>query len=239
MIDLLIQGGGGRMGRALQNVLDDRFNQPAAVLEEGDDEATRAARIAAAGAVIDFSTPWALSRLCDELMVSPRPLITGTTGLQTEQLEKLDALAEHAPVLWSPNMSLGVLVLRQLVERAATLLPDFDVEVVEAHHHLKVDAPSGTGLALAKAAQRARPGARITTGRSGNGARRSDEIGVQAIRGGSVVGDHTVYLLGAGERLALSHHAETRAQFARGAVAAAAWLHDKPPGRYALDEVLS
>jgi 4-hydroxy-tetrahydrodipicolinate reductase len=239
MIDVLIHGGGGRMGVALQKVLDDRFNRPANTLEEGDDMATRAARLSATGAVIDFSTPWALGRLCDELLKAPRPLISGTTGIGPEHQEKLDALAHHVPVLWSPNMSLGVLVLRQLVERAAALLPDFDVEIVEAHHHLKVDAPSGTALALAEAAQRARPGARITTGRSGDGARRSDEIGVQAIRGGSVVGDHTVYLLGAGERLALTHHAETRGQFARGAVAAAAWLHNKPAGRYNLEQVLS
>jgi len=143
------------------------------------------------------------------------------------------------PVLWEPNMSLGVFVLSRLVSQAVAALAEWDIEVVEAHHRLKVDAPSGTALRLAETAQRARAGTRLVHGRQGTpGARTNDEIGMHALRGGDVLGDHTVHLLGGGERIELTHRATSRDVFAHGAIRAARWIRGKPAGRYGLADIL-
>ena len=137
-------------------------------------------------------------------------------------------------------MSVGVHVLGALVAHAIAMLgPDFDVEIIEAHHKMKVDAPSGTALRLAELARDARGGARVVHGREGKpGARGASEIGVHAVRGGDVVGDHTVLLFGTGERVELTHRASSRELFASGALRVARWIADKPAGRYGMDDVL-
>jgi 4-hydroxy-tetrahydrodipicolinate reductase len=137
-------------------------------------------------------------------------------------------------------MSLGVHVLSSLVARAAMELPDWDVEIVETHHRAKVDAPSGTALRLAEAVQRGRAGTRLVHGRHGRrGARATEEIGMHALRGGDVIGDHEVHLLGGGERIELTHRATSRDVFAHGALRAASWIVGKTPGAYTLGDVLS
>ena len=138
-------------------------------------------------------------------------------------------------------MSLGVHVLTRLVAQAVAALADFDVEIVETHHRAKIDAPSGTALRLAETAQRARAGTtRLVHGRKGTpGARAAEEIGVHALRGGDVVGDHVVHLMGTGERLELVHRATTRDLFASGALRAASWIVGRPPGRYTLGDVVA
>jgi 4-hydroxy-tetrahydrodipicolinate reductase len=144
------------------------------------------------------------------------------------------------PVLWEPNMSVGVHVLGRLVREAIAALGEgFDVEIVEAHHRKKVDAPSGTALRLAELAMEAAHGGGLRHGREGRpGERPRGEIGMHALRGGDVVGDHTVHFLGDGERLELTHRATSRDVFAHGALRAAAWLAGKPRGRYTLADVL-
>jgi 4-hydroxy-tetrahydrodipicolinate reductase len=144
-------------------------------------------------------------------------------------------------VLWAPNTSLGVQVLAELVEQAVKRLGDaFDVEILEIHHRRKIDAPSGTALRLARAAKAGRGELEEVHARDGNvGARKEQELGVVALRGGDVVGDHTVYLLGHGERLELTHRASSRELFAQGALAAARFLRGKPAGRYAFKDILA
>jgi 4-hydroxy-tetrahydrodipicolinate reductase len=188
--------------------------------------------------VVDFSLPGALDALWP--ILGERALVSGTTGLSPATFAQLHAHAARAAVVWSPNFSLGVAVLLDLVKRAAAALPEADLEIVEIHHRRKKDAPSGTAVALAAAASAGR-GAEIPAvhGRSGAvGERPANEIGVHAVRGGEVVGDHTVWLLGDGERLSLSHLASSRDTFAAGAVRTARWIASRPPGRYTLPQVL-
>jgi 4-hydroxy-tetrahydrodipicolinate reductase len=187
-----------------------------------------------AAVVVDFSSPEALRGALPAL--GERALVSGTTGLPADLEEALEAQAARGPVLWAANFSVGIALLRELVARAAAALPEADVEIVEAHHRRKRDAPSGTALALVRSA--ARSGAAIH-GRSGLvGPRPAGEVGVHAVRGGGVVGDHDVHFLMEEEAVTLSHRALSRAAFARGAVVAARFVAGRPPRRYAFAEVL-
>ncbi len=191
--------------------------------------------------VVDFSTPGALGGLAARCAEHGAGLVSGTTGLGSAEQAALHAAAERVAVLHAANFSLGVAALAALVRRAAAWLPDFDAEILELHHRGKADAPSGTALRLADAVQAARAPAslRRVSGREGRpGARAADELGVMALRGGDVAGEHTVLLLGTGERLELTHRATDRAIFARGALRAAAWLVGRAPGRYGIEDVL-
>ena len=171
----------------------------------------------------------------------PRPLVIATTGLPAETAAALRELARDVPVVFAPNFSLGVQVLAELVEQAVKRLGGgFDVEILELHHRKKIDAPSGTALRLAKAARAARSELTEVHARDGNvGARSDDELGVVAVRGGDVIGDHTVFLLGQGERIELTHRASSRDLFARGALRAARFVCGKPAGRYAFKDILA
>jgi len=168
--------------------------------------------------------------------------VIGTTGFTKDDEEKIRAAARHAVIIKSGNMSLGVTLLAALVKEAAKTLPDFDVEIVEMHHRMKVDAPSGTALLLGKAAADGRGislADKSIRARDGHTGRRPDSaIGFASLRGGTVVGDHDVVLAGPSERIVLSHIAEDRAIFARGAIAAARWGQGKKPGLYAMADVL-
>lgn len=188
--------------------------------------------------VVDFSLPAGLAAALPHLRGIP--LVTGTTGLEGETVDGVEAHARTAPVVQASNFSLGVNLLLDLVRRASGALPDADIEIVETHHRQKRDAPSGTALSLARAAEEGR-GARLTEihGRSGpTGARPATEIGIHALRGGDVVGEHTVWFLADGERVSFSHGASSRRTFARGALRAARWVLAQPPGRYGMDRVL-
>lgn len=190
---------------------------------------------------IEFSTPAGTRETAALAARAGFALVSGTTGLDAPATFALDDAAQKVPVLWEPNMSVGVHVLGVLVRRAIEMLgPSFDVEIVETHHRLKADAPSGTAMRLAEIARAARgDDAPFVHGRHGRpGARPSAEIGVHAVRGGDVVGDHTVSLFGAGERVELVHRASSRDLFAHGAVVAARWLHGKASGRYTLRDVV-
>ncbi len=194
--------------------------------------------------VIDFTAPAvsvANARACAE---HGNPIVIGTTGLTPEQLDELRAVAEKSPVFWTPNMSIGVNVLLQVLpELVKKLGPSYDLEMVELHHNQKKDAPSGTALKLAECLAEARDWELSEVGnycREGIiGARPKKEIGVQTIRGGDVVGVHTVYFMGPGERIEVTHQAHSRENFAQGSLRAAKWMAGRTPGRlYSMQDVL-
>lgn len=199
---------------------------------------------AGAGAVaVDFTSPEAAVEHAREAAATGTPIVIGTTGFTREQRAELEALSKKTPLLLSANMSIGVNVLLGLVGEAVRRLgPAFDIEIVEVHHNRKKDAPSGTALALAEAAAAASgvdPASAFTLAREGLvGERKRGEIGVVALRGGDNVGEHTVMLLGTGERVELSHRASSRDCLAAGAVRAGAWLHGRAPGLYSMKDVL-
>ncbi len=195
---------------------------------------------ARADVVIDFSAPPVTLALAPIAAAARCAIVSGTTGLTAEPRGALARAAEHVPVLWEPNMSVGIFLLSQLVTQAVAALAEWDIEIVETHHHAKVDAPSGTALRLAEAAQRGRTEqTRLVHGRQGQpGARKDEEIGMHALRGGDVIGDHTVHLFGGGERLELTHRATSRDVFAHGALRAARWVAGRPARTYSLSDVL-
>jgi 4-hydroxy-tetrahydrodipicolinate reductase len=198
---------------------------------------------AQADGVLDFTAPGATTAFAALAAQARIVHVIGTTGLGDADFTKLEAAARHARIVQSGNMSLGVNLLAGLVRKvAATLGEDFDIEILEMHHRMKVDAPSGTALLLGEAAAQGRDVSlkeRAVRSRDGHtGARTSGDIGFATLRGGTVVGEHTVMFAGAGERIELSHKAEDRGIFARGAVRAALWAFDKKPGYYTMADVL-
>jgi 4-hydroxy-tetrahydrodipicolinate reductase len=203
--------------------------------------ADTASALLGADVVIDFSTASAVPALVATAARQGVRVMSGTTGLDAGAEAALERAAASVAVLWAPNTSLGVQVLAELVEQAVKRLgPAFDVEILELHHRRKIDAPSGTALRLARAARAARSELKELHTRDGDvGARTNEELGVVAVRGGDVIGDHTVFLLGNGERLELTHRASSRELFAQGALAAARFVHGKPPGRYAFKDILA
>lgn len=235
-----IIGSAGRMGQALIDAIAAAGHDLAGGADKGDD----VARLAAASDVlVDFSSPHALEANLDAAVAAMVPILVGTTGLEERDHWLCDAAAETVAVLQTGNTSLGITLLAHLVRGAAARLgEDWDIEIAETHHRMKVDAPSGTALLLGEAAAAGRGidlAVHGVRGRDGmTGARESGDIGFAALRGGSVAGDHTVHFLGERERLSLSHLAEDRSIFARGAVRAASWLIGKPAGRYGMAQVL-
>ena len=197
---------------------------------------------AAADAVLDFTGPEATVTFAEYAAQARIVHVIGTTGLDDVQDGRLDACARHARIVQSGNYSAGVIALSVLVERAARALPDFDIEVLEMHHKHKVDAPSGTALLLGEAAAQGRgialAGNDVRVRDGITGAREDGSIGFATLRGGSVVGEHSVILAGEGERLELTHRATDRQIFARGAVRAAIWAFGQKPGRYDMLDVL-
>ncbi|MCG3204997.1 MAG: 4-hydroxy-tetrahydrodipicolinate reductase [Elusimicrobia bacterium] len=192
--------------------------------------------------VIDFSDPHSTFSIAKTVAQSKRALVIGTTGLSLKTLSQVKTLSKKIPIVFSPNMSVGMNVLFDLVAKAARILAAYDIEVVEAHHHLKKDAPSGSAMKLAEVAAQAsyRNVRDFVYGRQGLvGERTKKEIGISAVRAGDIVGDHTVLLAGPGERLELTHRAHSRDAFASGALEAAAWGVGRKPGLYAMKDVLN
>jgi 4-hydroxy-tetrahydrodipicolinate reductase len=191
--------------------------------------------------LVDFSAPAALPQSLERAASDNIPILVGTTGLDEKDQERIDEAAKRIAVLRAPNTSLGIALLAELVERAAQVLgPDWDIEIAETHHRMKADAPSGTALMLGQAAARGRNAElKAERGRDGTGLKREPgAIGFASLRGGTVAGDHDVQFLGADERLILSHRAESRMIFARGALAGARFLVGKPAGLYSMRDVI-
>jgi len=262
---LVVVGAGGRMGQTLIRVIHEmegvvlagaveRQGSPALGRDAGELAGVGSlgvtitddplAAFSKADGVLDFTAPAASVEFVGYAAQARIAHVIGTTGFSADDEAKISAAARHATIVKSGNMSLGVNLLATLVKQAAKALGanDFDIEVLEMHHRHKVDAPSGTALLLGQAAAEGRGislednSVRVRDGHTG--AREAGTIGFATLRGGSVVGEHSVILAGAGERIVLSHHAEDRSIFARGAVKAALWARDKKPGVYSMLDVL-
>ena len=235
-----IIGSEGRMGRALVRAIEAAGHEHAGGVDKGGDAAALADR---SDALVDFSAPAALETNLHAAVGAGVPILVGTTGLDERHHAAIDSAAGAIAVLQTGNTSLGVTLLAHLVREAtARLGPEWDVEVLEMHHRMKVDAPSGTARLLGEAAAEGRGVdfyASQTPARYGNtGAREQGTIGFASLRGGTVAGEHSVILAGPHERLTLAHSAEDRMIFAHGAVRGAAWLIGRPAGRYGMAQVL-
>ena len=250
LIKIAVAGALGRMGRVVSETvaadaglaLAARFDRPGVT---GDGLASEAAALAAADVIIDFTTPAASVALAQACAARRGPaLVIGATGFDEAQLAAIAAASAEIAIVRAGNFSLGLNMLMGLVEQAArTLGPEaYDVEIFEAHHRRKVDAPSGTALMLGEAAARGRGVALAEVARRGRdgltGPRPVGEIGFSVLRGGGIVGEHSVSFVAEDEILTLSHSARDRSLFARGAVAAARWVAARPPGRYDMRDVL-
>ena len=264
MIRVGVAGAAGRMGRSVVRAVARRSELALAAGWErpdhpdlGQDLGTLAgepacdvvlgadpdAGLAACDAVVDFTRPETTRRLAAAASAAGKTLIVGTTGLGSGERDILREAAQNVPVVYATNFSTGVNVLWMLARRAAAALGEgFDAEIVETHHGRKKDAPSGTAMTLLEEVCRGKgldPEQAARHGREGLvGERSRDEIGLHAVRGGDVVGEHTLLLLGQGERLELKHLAHTRDMFARGAARAAVWAHGRAPGSYSMQDVL-
>ncbi|HQR82474.1 MAG: 4-hydroxy-tetrahydrodipicolinate reductase [Thiotrichales bacterium 32-46-8] len=192
--------------------------------------------------LIDFTRPEATMAYMNACVSAKKPMVIGTTGFSASELSEMQAAAQQIPIVFAPNFSVGVNLLLGLVAKAAQVLTDYDIEVIEAHHRYKVDAPSGTALRLGQAAADALGwdlNQCAVYGREGiTGERPAKQIGFATVRGGDVVGDHTVLFAGLGERVELTHKASSRLTFAQGAVRAAQWLAHQPAGLYDMQDVL-
>ena len=231
--------GTGRMGALVAGLVEaDEALELAGQVGIEDVDALDAANAPQVDIVIDFTHRAMLAHLAAYLRTKPAALVSGTTGLEPADEALLAELAEAMPVCHEANFSLGVAALRALAAEAARLLPGWDVEIVETHHRMKVDAPSGTAKALVAAVD-PEGACAVVPGRDGLvGERGLREIGVHAVRGGTVAGTHELHFFGPDEELVLTHRATSRAIFAHGALAAAKALADKPAGRYALDQLV-
>lgn len=240
-IRLIVLGPRGRMGTRILALAqsDARFDVVASL---GRDTLSELAnKLPMCDAVIDFTSAESTLKTATLVAKHKKALVIGTTGLSPAQLNGLKKVARRTPIVFSPNMSLGVNLLFQLLKQAASTIPHYDIEIVEAHHNLKKDAPSGTAMKLAQVAAEAskRSTNDFVFGREGLiGARKKKEIGVMSLRAGDIVGDHTVLFSNTGERLELTHRAHSRDTFAAGALTAAAWLVGRRQGFYSMSDVL-
>jgi len=264
MIKVIIAGAAGRMGARLVALMVESaaLTLVAAVEQKGhmavgEDSGELAgcssnlvlieddlsACIGRGDVIIDFSFPRATLEHLRLAASSRKAMVIGTTGFSASEMDELRSLAKQIPCVLSPNMSVGVnLLFKVLAEMARTLHEDYDIEVIEAHHRLKKDAPSGTALkmaeVLAKAIGKDLSQAAVYTRKGMIGERKRGEIGIQTIRAGDIVGDHTVIFGGMGERIEVTHRAQSRDTFVRGALRAARWVVKQPPGLYDMQDVL-
>jgi 4-hydroxy-tetrahydrodipicolinate reductase len=240
-LHLCIHGSKGRMGQALiRCAAEDPTLEVTAEVDSGDNFAYA---ITSCDAVIDFSATQITPQVAQACADAGKVLVIGTTGHELAEREQISRAALKIPLVFSPNYSVGVNTLFWLTRKAAEILgPGFDLEVVEMHHRLKKDSPSGTARHLAEILAEVRKLEYVEAARHGRaglvGERSENEIGVHAIRGGDVVGDHTVIYAAPGERLELTHKASNRDTFARGALRAAKWASTQSPGLYDMQDVL-
>ena len=239
-VRVLLLGAQGRMGQAIAAAAPGAGVELVAGLDLGDDVTTA---IGGCDVVIDFSNPSATKALAEACREAGKPAVIGTTGHSDKERSQIEEMAKSAAVVFSPNFSVGVNTLFWLTRKAAEMLgQDFDLEITEMHHRLKKDAPSGTAKKLAEILCETRKldyAKDVRHGREGLvGERTGKEVGLHSIRGGDVVGDHTVTFAGTGERLELTHKAASRETFALGALRAARWVVGKPAGLYSMEDVL-
>jgi 4-hydroxy-tetrahydrodipicolinate reductase len=253
MIKVVVCGALGKMGRTVvDEIAGDKDLALAGAIEAPgnaglgtklagvDVTADLAKALGACDVVVDFTNPKAALEHVAACAAAGRAAIVGTTGFTPDELALARKAGERIPLIISPNMSVGVNLMFRIVEDAARALGDFDAEIVEIHHNKKKDSPSGTAAKLADAIAKSRPGASVVHGREGLvGARKSGEIGMHSLRGGDVVGEHTVIFAGEGERFELTHRAHSRRTLARGTLRAIRFIHGKKPGLYTMADVLN
>ena len=250
MVNLVISGCNGRMGRAVEALCREDGGVTVTAgfdpLGQGEQRpfpvfSSPALFSGEADVVVDFSHPSALATLLEMCQARHLPVVLATTGYDQAQLEAISEAARHIPVFRSANMSLGVNVLLDLVKKAAAVLGgDYDVEIVERHHHRKVDAPSGTALMLADAISEelAQPPQYVYDRHSRRAARSKEEIGIHSVRGGTIVGEHEILFAGHDETLSLTHTAMSKEIFATGAINAAIFLAKQQPGLYNMGDLV-
>lgn len=236
---ILLNGARGRMGQAIIAVAED---EGCRIVAECDLGSNPVENLPSCGVVIDFSSHASTPELAEQCAAHGKPLVIGTTGHSEEEALRIRACAEKIPMVWAGNYSIGVNLLIYLTRQAAKLLPEsYHPEIVEMHHRHKIDAPSGTAENLLEAVLEGRnwgPESALRSRSGITGERPDQQVGVHALRGGSVVGEHTVVYAGPSERIELSHSAGDRSIFARGALTAAKWVAGKQPGIYRMGEVL-
>jgi len=249
MIRIVICGALGRMGRAVAAEIEgEKDLELAGAVEAAGVEgsilgvavtASLGEVIGGCDALIDFTNPEAALEHIEAGAEAGVPVVVGTTGFSAGQLETAHAAAARVALLITPNMSAGVNLMFKTVEEVARALEDFDTEIVEIHHNRKKDSPSGTAVRLAEVIERVRPDLKRLHGRQGIvGPRKAEELGIHSLRGGDVVGEHTVIFAGEGERLEITHRAHSRRTFARGAIRAVRFITGKPAGLYSMADVL-
>lgn len=240
---VMIIGAAGRMGKELLTLVQNGYAGASATMgvdafsddyphTPGDCDTTP-------DVIVDFSHASATDGVLDYAVANGIPCVIGTTGHTDEQLAHIAKAAHHIPVFHSGNMSVGIAVLLGLAKQAARAFPDADIEIIEVHHKHKVDAPSGTALMLANAICEVRPDSNKVLGRSGQGKREKQDIGISAVRMGNVVGEHKVCICTESQTITLEHKAHTRALFAEGALTAAAYIVGKTPGLYNMQSMLA
>ena len=237
----IVCGANGAMGKLIQASLGGSRIAGLVSLdgENGVPKTFEELGICDADAIIDFSHHSAVSAVMEYAKANKIAVVVGTTGHTAEEKEIIYEAANHIPVFYSGNMSLGIAVLCRLAKQAAAAFPDADIEIVEIHHTRKVDAPSGTAKMLFEAVKEVRPQAWANCGRAGEGKRTKDEIGISALRMGNVVGIHEVHICTPSQTLTLRHEAANRAMFADGSVAAAEFVAGKEPGLYNMEHFLN
>ena len=239
---IIVNGAMGRMGSEVCRMADEGARGASVVAKvdkfgSGDIFTSIADVTDTADVIIDFSHHSAVSELSEFAAKTGTPVVLATTGHTEEELAIIDGLSKKVPVFFSANMSLGVALLAELAKQTVALFPDADVEIIEKHHNRKLDAPSGTALMLAKAIETVRKGAKFVYGRGGQQKREKDEIGIHAIRGGNIVGEHEILVCTDTQIITLKHEAQSRSLFAEGALAAAEFIVGKDAGIYTMYDI--
>lgn len=244
MIKVLLSGACGHMGREIEKAVDnlddvelvarvDKFANESGCYNNFSDFDSKA------DVIIDFSNHLGTPELLDYAVRTGTPAVIATTGHTADELKMIEAASEKIAVFHSANMSLGVALLIELAKKTASVMPEADIEIVETHHHRKLDAPSGTALMIANALTEIRKNAKLLLGRAGNAKRESNEIGIHAIRRGNIVGIHEVLVSTENQTITLKHEAHSRALFADGAISAARFIIGKPQGLYDMNSIIS
>lgn len=238
---IIINGAGGRMGKALRAMCEDPVEIAAMVDPYVQEEGMLSSLVQYQGqadCIVDFSNHAGVYELLAYAVEKKIPAVICTTGHTPEELAAIEEAAKKVAIFRSGNMSLGIAVLGRLVKDAVKMFPDADIEIVESHHNQKLDVPSGTALMLASAARESRPDSHLLVGRHENGKRTKQEIGIHSLRMGNTVGIHEVIINTGTQILTLKHEAQDRSLFAEGALAAAKFLADKVPGLYNMDDIV-
>ena len=244
-MNIILNGANGRMGKEIRSALEKHDSLGIVAAIDKSFELANAIQMTdfpiydiGADVIIDFSHHSAIYEVAEYAEKFNVPVILCTTGQTEEEMERVNALATKVPVFFSANMSMGVALLCELAKKSAEVLPDAEIEIIEKHHSAKLDAPSGTALMLANAIKSVRNGLTFMLGRSGRREREKNEIGIHAIRAGSIVGEHEVILATKNEIITVAHSAMSRSVFADGALAAAKWIKGRPAGMYFMQDMI-